>query len=58
MSKSKHKRDYNNYDDDEFVSYNKVREENKKRRRQKRVKAALKTKDIDSLIRYDYDEEI
>lgn len=57
MSKSKNTR-YNqfNKDLDEEVSFSKYNEERKNKRRQKRINAALKTKDINKLMAYDDDE--
>jgi hypothetical protein len=55
MSKSKHYK-FDSWNDEEDISYSKIREENKKRRKQKRMKSALKTRNIDELIRYEDDE--
>lgn len=57
MSKSKHNkfRD-SDYNDDDDYSFSKTREEIKNRRKQKRIKAALRSKNIDDLIRYENDE--
>lgn len=52
MSKSKHNKFKDDYEDDD-MSYSKVREENQKRRKQKRLKAALKTRNINDLMRFD-----
>lgn len=54
MSKSKHNkhRDFL-YEDEDEIPYSRIREENKNRRKQKRMKAALKTKNIDQLLRYE-----
>jgi hypothetical protein len=58
MSKSKHtKYRDNDYNDDDEISFSKAREEIKNRRKQKRIKAALRTKNIDDLIKYEYDED-
>lgn len=56
MSKSKHKKYDDWYETDEDFSFTKQREENKNRRKMKRMKAALKTRDIDTLLRYEEDE--
>lgn len=57
MSKSKNTR-YNQFNDDldEEVSFSKYNEERKNKRRQKRLNAALKTKDVSKLIEYDDDQ--
>jgi len=58
MSKSKHRKHndwYDDYEEDDFYS-SKQREENKNRRKMKRMKAALRTKDIDTLMRYDEED--
>lgn len=54
MSKSKNTR-YNSYDLDldEELSFSKYNEERKNKRRQKRINAAIKTKDISKLMEYD-----
>jgi hypothetical protein len=57
MSKSKHYK-FNDWNDEEDISYSKAREENRNRRKQKKMKAALKTRNIDELIRQTYDEDI
>ena len=56
MSKSKNTR-YNSdhYDQDEEISFSKYNEERKHKRRQKRLNAAIKTKDIKKLMEYDDD---
>jgi hypothetical protein len=56
MSKSKNTR-YNSdhYDQDEEISFSKYNEERKHKRRQKRLNAAIKTKDIRKLMEYDDD---
>lgn len=54
----KHKRKQkNNYDDydDVFLYENKNKEENRRRRQQKRMKNALKTKNIDDIVEYEDD---
>lgn len=56
MSKSRHNK-FRDWDDEDDLSYSKAREENKNRRKQKKLKAALKTKNIDELIDRTYDEE-
>lgn len=56
MSKSKHYK-FDSWNEEEDISYSRVREENKNRRKQKKMKAALKTRNIDELIRQTYDEE-
>ena len=57
MSKSKNTR-YNQFNEDleEEISFSKYNEERKNKRRQKRINAALKTKDINKLMAYDDDE--
>jgi hypothetical protein len=57
MSKSKNTR-YNQFNEDldEEVSFSKYNEERKNKRRQKRINAALKTKDINKLMAYNDDE--
>lgn len=55
MSKSKHKK-YYDYLDEEEISYSESKEQSKNRRKQKRIKNALKTKNIDDLIRYEEEE--
>ena len=57
MSKSKNTR-YNQFNDDldEEVSFSKYNEERKNKRRQKRLNAALKTKDVNKLMEYDDDQ--
>lgn len=57
MSKSKHNKfnDYNWSDDEEFISSSQLRQEKKEKRRQKRLNAALKTKDINKLMQYEED---
>lgn len=57
MSKSKHYK-FDTWNEEEDISYSKIRDENKKRRKQKRMKAALKTRNIDELIRQTYDEDV
>jgi len=55
MSKSKHKKYYDYLDEDE-VSFSESKEQSKNRRKQKRIKNALKTKNIADLIRYEEEE--
>ena len=57
MSKSKHNKfnDYNWSDEEEYVSSSQLRQEKKEKRRQKRLNAALKTKDINKLLEYEED---
>lgn len=53
---SKHKRkDYNDYNDydDEFYDDTSYREKKKERRKERRIKTALKTKNIDELMKYE-----
>jgi len=56
MSKNKRKQkiSYDEYDDD-FLYENQNREESRKRRQQKRMKNALRTKNIDALLEYEDD---
>lgn len=57
MSKSQHNKYRNDWNEEEDISYSKNREEMKRRRKQKRLKSALKTRNIDELIRFEYDED-
>ena len=56
MSKNKRKQkiSYDEYDED-FLYENQNREESRKRRQQKRMKNALRTKNIDALLEYEDD---
>ena len=57
MSKSKHNKFRNDWNEEEDISYSKSREELRNRRKQKRMKSALKTRNIDELMRQTYEEE-
>lgn len=56
MSKSRHNKNFNYFDEEDDFNGNKFRQEHRDRRKQKRMKRALKTKNIDELIRCDDDE--
>lgn len=57
MSKNKRKQkiNYEDFDDDYFLYENQNKEENRKRRQQKRMKNALRTKNIDAIMEYEDD---
>lgn len=60
MSKLKHKKfgRYEGWDDsdNEYFDYKKKKQDNKNRRKSRQMKNDLRSKNIDSLMRYDDDE--